>query len=184
MFSISSGSLPSGLNLDAALGIISGTPSGSGGTATFTVQVTDSSSPVQIATANLSITVVTALAVTATALPGATEGTAYSAAVTASGGIPPYVFSISGGSLPSGLNLDAATGIISGTPSGTGGTATFTVQVTDSSSPVQIATANLSITVVTALPGAAEGAAHSTTVAVSGGKSPYAFFIISGSILN
>jgi probable HAF family extracellular repeat protein len=57
---------------------------------------------------------------------------AYSSAAIASGGVPPYVFSISG-SLPPGLALASRSGAISGTPTAAG-TFNFTVQATDSSS--------------------------------------------------
>ena len=52
------------------------------------------------------------------------------------------------GSLPSGLTLDAATGAITGTPTGPGTVSTFTVAATDASLPVgQTATATLSIAI-------------------------------------
>jgi hypothetical protein len=50
------------------------------------------------------------------------------------GGRPPYTWSISEGSLPTGLDLDTATGKISGTPTETGSW-TFTVRLTDSTTP-------------------------------------------------
>ena len=62
----------------------------------------------------------------------------YSQILSASGGTPPYTWTLSQGSLPLGLVLDPATGDISGTPSGPA-IANFTVQVADSSKP----TANL-----------------------------------------
>jgi hypothetical protein len=51
------------------------------------------------------------------------------------GGVAPLVFSIVGGSLPPGLSLDPATGILSGIPT-TAGTYAFTIQVTDASGQV------------------------------------------------
>lgn len=64
-------------------------------------------------------------------LPHGTAGTAYSATLTASGGLgAPYVFSLAVGShLPPGLSLSSA-GVISGTPS-EDGRYTFTVSVDD-----------------------------------------------------
>jgi hypothetical protein len=44
---------------------------------------------------------------------------------------PPYTFSIIGGSVPPGLSLNAATGVVSGVPTANG-TFPFTIQVTDS----------------------------------------------------
>ena len=80
-------------------------------------------------------------------LPGGEVGTSYSQTLTASGGITPYSWSISSGLLPAGLSLNAKSGAITGTPSAAG-TSSFTVKVTDSSTPTPLtATANLSITV-------------------------------------
>jgi hypothetical protein len=57
IWSIASGSLPTGLSLNRGTGGISGTPTASG-TFSFTAQVTDSSNPRQTATKSLTITVV------------------------------------------------------------------------------------------------------------------------------
>ena len=85
------------------------------------------------------------LSITTTSLPAGTIDEAYLATMTASGGNLPYSWSISDGSLPSGLIL-ADSGIISGTPTEEG-TFNFTVQVTDSSGPVEIIVKALSITI-------------------------------------
>ena len=68
--------------------------------------------------------------ITSTPLASGTAGTAYTQALTASGGIPPYTWSIVSGSLPSGLSLDSS-GVISGTANDIA-TANFTLQVADS----------------------------------------------------
>ena len=57
-------------------------------------------------------------------------GTAYSQTLAASGGTTPYSWSVSAGSLPTGLSLNAASGGIAGTPTSTG-TSNFTVKVAD-----------------------------------------------------
>jgi len=86
------------------------------------------------------------LAVTTSSLPGATVGTAYSQTLAASGGVPPYAWSVSNGILPDGLTLNASTGTISGTPTAAG-TSSFTVMVQDSSATPQSAVADESIAV-------------------------------------
>ncbi|NWG14674.1 MAG: putative Ig domain-containing protein, partial [Acidobacteria bacterium] len=84
---------------------------------------------------------------TASPLPAAVVGTAYSQVLAASGGTAPYNWSISGGSLPSGFSLVSSSGAITGTPTATG-FFSFTVQVTDSVS----ATATKAFTLAIAMP--------------------------------
>src|SRR5581483_10398008 len=65
--------------------------------------------------------------------PVASIGTAYSQALTATGGSAPYSsWTITNGSLPPGLSLNSSTGVISGTPVAVGGTFSFTLTVKDS----------------------------------------------------
>jgi hypothetical protein len=71
------------------------------------------------------------LNIVTTALPDGRAGTAYSLILAATGGVPGYTWSVVSGSLPAGLNLTAATGLISGSPT-TAGTSNFTVQCADS----------------------------------------------------
>ena len=147
-WSLGSGTLPAGLNL-AAGGAISGTPTAAG-SYPVTFAVTDSSPTPQTAKAALTLTVsgsqMPVLTLTTTTLADATLNTAYSATLTASGGVPPYAFSLtSGTSLPAGLTLSTA-GAIGGTPTKAGSTV-FSVDVTDSSTPALSKTGSLSITV-------------------------------------
>jgi hypothetical protein len=88
----------------------------------------------------------TPLSVSTTALPNGTQSMPYDQNLAAAGGITPYSWSRTAGTLPTGLNLSLS-GKISGTPTATG-TSSFTVQVSDSSNPVQKATRALSITIV------------------------------------
>jgi uncharacterized membrane protein len=67
---------------------------------------------------------------TVSPLTGATVGVPYSQAILATGGTLPYTWSVSAGSLPAGVTLNAQTGLLAGTPTTTG-TANFTLQVRD-----------------------------------------------------
>ncbi len=143
---VSGVSLPAGLNLNSSTGVISGTPTAAG-TFSFTVQVTDAAK--NTATKALSITVTGSgsggLSITTTTLPNGTLNQAYAATLQASGGTPPYTWSITSGQLPNGLSL-SSTGQISGTPTANGQSG-FTASVKDSSSTPQTASQGLVITV-------------------------------------
>lgn len=65
-------------------------------------------------------------------LTAASQGVAYNATITASGGTPPYTYSLVAGSLPGGTTLTKG-GQLSGTPTGYG-SFTFTVAVVDNAS--------------------------------------------------
>jgi len=71
------------------------------------------------------------------------SGTAYSQVITGSGGLAPYSFAVSSGSLPPGLSLSAS-GTLSGTPTSTG-TYTFTVTATDADSCTGTRTYNFTV---------------------------------------
>jgi len=112
-------------------------------------------------------------------------GVAYSSALVASGGVSPYSFSITQGSLPPGLTLNSSTGAITGTPT-TAGTYNFTAQVTDSKG--NTATTGTSIAAIAALmlngptSTAQLGVPYNSALTASGGIAPYSFQIISGSL--
>lgn len=74
------------------------------------------------------------LVINTTSLPSATQYVYYSQTLNASGGTPPYTWSVTSGSLPTGLSLSSG-GIISGTTGGSATAQTFRVQITDSATP-------------------------------------------------
>jgi hypothetical protein len=69
------------------------------------------------------------LQITTPGLPQGQQGESYTAGFAASGGTPPYSWTISSGTLPSGITLNT-NGSVSGVPTATG-TSNFTVVVTD-----------------------------------------------------
>ena len=188
-WSVSAGSLPAGLSLNASTGAIAGTPTAYGASS-FTLQVTDDQTPADTATKALSITVVPAtLSVTTASLASGKVAVAYSETLAASGGATPLSWDLSAGSLPAGLSLDAATGVISGTPTAYG-TAAFTARVTDSWTPANTASKALSIIVApvdlaistAALADGQVGAAYSQTLASTGGAAPVAWSLSAGAL--
>ncbi len=74
------------------------------------------------------LVVVADLAVASVSLPGGRVGAPYSATASAQGGTAPYSWQANG--LPAGLSIDAATGVIGGTPTATG-TAQVVLSVSD-----------------------------------------------------
>ncbi len=113
------------------------------------------------------------LTVRTTALPGGNVGAAYNQTLTASGGVPGYVWSLNPGSnpLPAGLALNPS-GVISGTPTAAG-TTTIIVRVTDSAGETATKTFTLTIAApnvqplsvtTTALPAGTVGTAYNATL--------------------
>jgi hypothetical protein len=80
-----------------------------------------------------------------TSLLDGSVGSFYNVTLTAVGGTLPYSWNLQGGNLPDGLSL-SPTGVISGTPgAGTAGSYSFTVKVSDNSTPVKSDTEHFSI---------------------------------------
>jgi large repetitive protein len=132
-YTVSAGSLPAGLSLSST-STLSGTPTAAG-TFNFTVTARDSTTgtgaPFTGSRAFSFAVTAPTVTVSPASLPGSTYSSAYSQTISASGGIAPYAYTISAGSLPGGLTLSAA-GVLSGTPTAAG-TFNFTVTATDSS---------------------------------------------------
>jgi Putative Ig domain len=90
------------------------------------------------------------LSITSQSLPTAAPRQQYDATLEATGGVPPYRWEVTSGSLPEGLDLGTETGVISGIPSATG-QFEFVVTVSDSAEPPHTATRNFAIGSVEAL---------------------------------
>src|SRR6202158_4244491 len=190
-----SGTLPAGLSLNAATaGVIGGTPTASSNATSLTFRVTDSASPAASATATLSLTIAAAptppLQITTSSVPNGQVGGAYTATLAATGGVTPYTWALASGTLPAGLSLNAATGVISGTPTASSNATSLTFKVTDSASPAASATTTLSLTIAgpalqittSSLPNGQVGTAYSATLAATGGTSPYTWTLASGTL--
>ncbi|WP_375433283.1 fibronectin type III domain-containing protein [uncultured Friedmanniella sp.] len=182
VWSVSAGTLPAGLTLSST-GLLSGTPTVAG-TSTFTVQVTDSSG--STATRAVSLVVEAALAQTLSPVAGEV-GVAYSYQPVRTGGVAPYTWAVSAGTLPAGLSLNPSTGLISGTPT-TPGTSTVTVAVTDSLAQVVNKTASVVIaaapTLTSSPPAGQSGEPYTYTFVATGGTGPFTYSVVTGALPN
>jgi len=160
-WSVNAGSLPSGITLTSA-GVLAGTPT-TAGSYSFSVNVIDANNG--IATTSITLVVAGTLTLGFPAPPSGMAGTAYTDTLTAAGGTTPYTWSVSAGTLPAGITLNASTGVLSGTPT-LAGTSSFTIKVTDAASrtateatTISVAAGLLSITVPSsaALPNVSPG---------------------------
>ena len=183
-WTVSSGTLPSGLSLSSS-GVISGTPTATNGAgASITFRATDTYGCTNTVTYSLKICPVISLS--PASLAGATVGTAYSQTLSASGGVTPYTFAITSGTLPVGLTLSSS-GVLGGTPTSTT-SRTFTVQALD----VNGCAGTLSYTLAPVCPtisptpativSGTVGTAYSQTLSASGGNSPYTWTLQTGTL--
>ncbi|HET9942457.1 MAG TPA: Ig domain-containing protein, partial [Terriglobia bacterium] len=122
---------------------------------------------------------------TTSPLPDGVVGTPYSVTLMAVGGVGQRTWSVDSGSLPAGLTLSASQGVISGTPT-TAATSNFRIRVVAGTANERNFTLkiNTPVTITTAspLPNATQGANYSQTLTASGGTTPYAWSIVSGSL--
>ncbi len=116
-------------------------------------------------------------------LASGTVGTAYRYQFSATGGVTPYSFAMTQGSLPAGIQL-GSTGLFAGTPT-SAGMFSFTVEVCDSSTPQpQCLTGSTTVAInnppapplqilTASLPNGTNGAAYDVMLRGSGGVPPY-----------
>ena len=182
-WAVIAGTLPGGLSLNSATGVIGGQPT-TAGTSHFEIKVTDS---LHLPNSKaFALTIYPALVITTTSpLPAATATVAYSQTFAASGGSGGgYSWSATG--LPAWLNLSAA-GALTGTPPLTAINATFTVKVTDSSNDSTSGSftvpVTLAITTTSPLPTGQVGVNYSQTLTAMGGSGLYTWAVSVGSSL-
>ena len=185
-FSVSVGSLPVGLSLDPSTGAITGTPTDSADSPyAFTVTATDA---VGAAGSQAYSVTINSLSITTLTLPDWTVGVAYDQTIAESGGVAPVAFSVSAGSLPTGLSLDPNSGAITGTPTDSADSPyAFTITATDADGNAgsQAYTVAInpapSITTLT-LPSGTVGQAYSQTIGETGGTGAIAFSVSAGTL--
>ncbi len=185
-FAVTSGALPPGLSLSPA-GALTGTPTTSG-IFGFTITASDSLARFASGTYTISVAAPTLMLQPAT-LPTATGSAAYSAQVTAMGGTAPYVFSLDSGALPPGLTV-TANGLVSGVPTAAG-SFTFVLAVVDSTpgiagSAMRTCTLDVlapTLPIIGAVPDPLTLSQPFTVqLTASGGATPYAFTLASGTL--
>ena len=186
IWSISLGSLPAGLSIDASSGVISGIPTTAVQNHSFTLQVSDAIGAIATLASTMSIN--SSLAITTASLPGVASGSAYSQTLTASLGVQPLTWSVAGGSLPTGLTLAPATGVISGTASGAGNY-NFVIQVLDANRASAVKTFQifvnpaLSLTTQSVPPAWTANMVYpAQTLTATGGIAPYTWSKSAGSL--
>jgi hypothetical protein len=132
-FRVVDGRLPTGtkvFSFAGSSGLVFGTPK-TAGTFTATIQVKDEARNTDTETFTFEIAPAEAPTITTEALNNGTVGEFYCCGnLFASGGVPPYTWTVVAGTLPPGLELPRRANTISGTPT-TAGAFTFTVRVTD-----------------------------------------------------
>jgi uncharacterized repeat protein (TIGR01451 family) len=182
-FALTAGALPAGLSLNPATGALTGTPT-VGGTFSFTVTATGFGQCTGSRAYSLTI-VCPPLTLNPTTLPNAQAGASYNQTVTVSPA-GAYTFSLLTGNLPPGLNLNAATGDISGSATATG-TYNFTLRAAraEGCSGTQAYSLAVSCPTVTvtpsALPGGTVGTAYNQTLGATPSGN-YSFSKTSGTL--
>ncbi|MCX6858548.1 MAG: putative Ig domain-containing protein, partial [Verrucomicrobia bacterium] len=185
VYTVATGSLPAGLTLNASTGVISGTAT-STAAAAFTLNATDANGC--FGTRAYVVTpICPVLTLTPATLPDGLVGSAYSQSISTTGGIAPYSYAVTSGTLPAGLTLSSA-GLLSGTPTTSNGAGVnITIRSTDANGCQNTLNYAIQICPVISLnpatlPNGTVGSVYSQAVTASGGATPYVYAISSGSL--
>ncbi len=180
VWSVSSGALPGGLTLNGSTGLLSGTPT-TAGDYHFQIKVTDGTrTDVQTYT----LSVVPQLKITAPASAAGEVGQPLTVSLSAAGGKGGYTWSLTGGTLPTGVSLDAATGALTGQPT-TAGSFPLKLLLTDSSGLTTTVDVNLVVAerlsiAKLRLHAAKAGAFYSARLHAIGGVAPRSWRLLHG----
>ena len=198
-YSVSSGTLPTGITIDSATGLVSGIPTATQSVSNVVFRVTDSLGVVSSTTATVAFTINGTITATANSITpvnitvNQSVGSFYPFA-SVTGGTTPYYYFVSSGTLPDRVTLDPTTGLVTGTPTQSYSTATVTFSVRDAGGIVASTTSTVSFTinfVITAIAGittAVQGYQNSAITSfnpfinVYGGTTPYTYYIVSGTL--
>jgi hypothetical protein len=177
------GAFPSGLAIEPTTGLVSGAPTNAG-TFEFTINARDNAGAV--ATRSCSINVSAQLSIVSSQLKTGAAGSPYDEALSATGGTPPYTWTVSGGSMPPGIAMNAATGQLRGMPTERGNFK-FTARVSDAAGI--IAEAELTIAIVGGFsisscpsPTGMVNTPYSSSVSFVGAQAPVAWEVASGQL--
>ncbi len=194
-FAIASGSLPTGLTLNSSTGVLSGTPTGSTGTSTFSVKATDSATtPVSVTSGTYTIAVspVSLVWITSGTLATGTVGTAYTQTLASTGGTGAITYTLNSGTLPVGLAISG--GAITGTPTAPTPMAgdVITIKATDSATPTPFTSVSGSLTLIVnpvplaitsaSLPSGTVNSAYSYQLTSTGGTGAITWSLTGGTL--
>ena len=134
----------------------------------------------QSARVGLELDCVAPLSLSSNPLPDGNIAVSYSYIPSVQGGLTPYQYAVTGGSLPPGMRIDKNQGL-QGTPTATG-KYSLTLQASDSGAPTLTASQAFTLTIDnnlvlpnTALPGAVQNVAYLEQFQPAGGTPPYHF---------
>ena len=184
-WSLSGGRLPPGLALERTSGMIRGQSSGAG-RFSFEVMVQDNARAAAVQSFQLEVQSALKIA-TSASLPDANLNRVYSKPLELEGGNWPYRWSMVGGVLPPGLQLDESSGTVRGTPS-QGGNYEFDILVRDAFRATATQRFRLAVTtlleILTAydLPEAVGSGVYTQALQAGGGRPPYLWKVVEGTL--